>query len=123
MSMAALAEPQQVKISSKRQITIPAQWYREMGFEEYALCTWTEEGLLLQPLNVDDEDLTISVLRHLISQGYEGDELLEEYQATKRKIISVKRRYRRAEDDVENGRTAPAADMVAKMRAKYGLHR
>lgn len=122
MALAALAEPQRVKISSKRQITIPAQWYREMGFNEYALCTWTDEGLLLQPLDIQDKDITVDILRQLIAQGYEGDALLDEYQAIKRKIISVKELINEAENDVENGRTAPAQDMVANLRAKYGLH-
>ena len=67
MGVVALAEPQRVKISSKRQVTIPARWYREMGFDEYALATWTEDGLLLQPISVDDEDVTVDILRQLIA--------------------------------------------------------
>ena len=63
MGVVALAEPQRVKISSKRQVTIPARWYREMGFDEYALATWTEDGLLLQPISVDYEDVTVDILR------------------------------------------------------------
>ena len=79
MGAVALAEPQRVKISSKRQVTIPARWYREMGFDEYALATWTEDGLLLQPISVDDEDVTVDILRQLIAEGYKGDELIDEY--------------------------------------------
>ena len=35
MGMAALAEPLTVKISSKRQITIPAKIYEGAGFRDY----------------------------------------------------------------------------------------
>ena len=45
MEAVALAGPQTIKISSKRQITIPSKWYREMEFGEYALATWTEDGI------------------------------------------------------------------------------
>ena len=72
MGMAALAEPLTVKISSKRQITIPAKIYKGAGFKDYALCTWTDKGMFLQPLDVEDEDVTVDILRYLIEEGYEG---------------------------------------------------
>lgn len=121
MGVAALAEPQAIKISSKRQITIPAQWYKEMEFGDYALCTWTEQGLLLQPLEVEDEDVTVDILRYLIEQGCEGEDLIERYQDMKRKIVPLQKRVTKAELDIAEGRVAPARDMLDRMRNKYGL--
>lgn len=123
MAMTALAEPQAIKISSKRQITIPAQWYRALDFHEYALATWTDDGILVQPLDVADEDVTVDILRHLIAQGYEGDELIEQYKQMKSKIVSVKQAIAEAEEDVAAGRVRPARELIAEMRAKYGLYR
>lgn len=123
MAMTALAEPQAIKISSKRQITIPAQWYRALDFHEYALATWTDDGILIQPLDVADEDVTVDILRHLIAQGYEGDELIERYKQMKSKIVSVKQAIAEAEEDVAAGRVRPARELIAEMRAKYGLYR
>lgn len=123
MAMTALAEPQAIKISSKRQITIPAQWYRALDFHEYALATWTDDGILIQPLDVADEDVTVDILRHLIAQGYEGDELIEQYKQMKSKIVSVKQAIAEAEKDVAAGRVRPARELIAEMRAKYGLYR
>lgn len=123
MAMTALAEPQAIKISSKRQITIPAQWYRALDFHEYALATWTDDGILIQPLDVADEDVTVDILRHLIAQGYEGDELIEQYKQMKSKIVSVKQAIAEAEEDVAAGRVRPACELIAEMRAKYGLYR
>ena len=65
MATAALTEPLSIKISSKRQIAIPAK-----AFKDYALCTWTDKGIFLQPLDVEDEDVTIGILRYLINEGY-----------------------------------------------------
>ena len=70
MATAALTEPLSIKISSKRQITIPAKTYEEAGFKDYALCTWSDKGMFLQPLDVEDEDVTIDILRYLINEGY-----------------------------------------------------
>ncbi|WP_139650855.1 delta-aminolevulinic acid dehydratase [Raoultibacter phocaeensis] len=122
MGVAALAEPQTIKISSKRQITIPAKIYEEAGFGEYALCTWTEQGLLLQPLDVDDEDVTVDILRYLVEQGREGEELIEQYREMKRKIVPLQKRIAEAELDIAEGRVGPAREMQERMRKKYGLY-
>lgn len=120
-ALAALAEPQTIKISSKRQITIPAKYYEAAGFGEYALCTWTDQGILLQPLDVDDEDVTVDILRSLVKQGFEGEELIERYQETKRKIVSVRRKLEEAERDVSEGRVDTYENMRDRIRKKYGV--
>ena len=122
MDMAALAEPLTVKISSKRQITIPAKIYEGAGFRDYALCTWTDKGMFLQPLDVEDEDVTIDILRYLINEGYEGEDLIAQYKAMKKKVVSVKDKLDEAERDIAEGRVGSAREMQNRMREKYGLY-
>ena len=120
-AVAALAEPQIIKISSKRQITIPAKIYQEAGYKEYALCTWTDKGMLLQPLDVDDEDVTVDILRYLVEEGYEGEDLIAQYQVLKRKIVPIVEKLDEAERDVAEGRVGPAREMIERLRDKHGL--
>ena len=122
MGMAALAEPLAIKISSKRQITIPAKAYEEAGFKDYALCTWSDKGMFLQPLDVEDEDVTIDILRYLINEGYEGEDLIAQYKAMKKKVVSVKDTLDEAERDIAEGRVGSAREMQNRMREKYGLY-
>ena len=122
MGMGALAEPLAIKISSKRQITIPAKAYEEAGFKDYALCTWTDKGMFLQPLDVEDEDVTIDILRYLINEGYEGEDLIAQYKAMKKKVVSVKDKLDEAERDIAEGRVGSAREMQNRMREKYGLY-
>ena len=122
MGMAALAETLAIKISSKRQITIPAKAYEEAGFKDYALCTWTDKGMFLQPLDVEDEDVTIDILRYLINEGYEGEDLIAQYKAMKKKVVSVKDKLDEAERDIAEGRVGSAREMQNRMREKYGLY-
>lgn len=121
MAVAALAEPQTVKISSKRQITIPSQWYKAMEFGDYALCTWTENGLLLQPLDVETSDITINLLRNLIALGYEGEDLVDQYEALTQKSLSLEERMEAAERAVKNAQVKPIGDLQSAMRQKHGL--
>lgn len=87
MADTARAMPQRIKVSSKRQITIPAKVYKDMGFTEYALIEQTDEGLLVKPLKVEDEGVSLDVLRRLIAEGYEGEELVERYAAVCPRVI------------------------------------
>lgn len=121
MAVATLADPQTVKISSKRQITIPSQWYKAMDFGDYALCTWTENGLLLQPLDVSTSNTTANLLRHLIALGYEGDELVDQYEALSQASLSLEERMQAAERAIKGSRVKPAEDVQAKMQQKHGL--
>lgn len=121
MGVSALIQSQTVKISSKRQITIPSKFYEAGGFDEYALCTWTENGLLLQPLKVNDEDNSVTILRQLVAEGYEGDELVDKYEEIQNKIVSIKHKLQIAEDDIAEGRVGPVGEMFESVRKQYGL--
>lgn len=121
MGVSALNQSQTVKISSKRQITIPSKFYEAGGFDEYALCTWTENGLLLQSLKVNDEDNSVTILRQLVAEGYEGDELVDKYEEIQNKIVSIKHKLQKAEDDIAEGRVGPVGEMFESVRKQYGL--
>lgn len=121
MGVSALNQSQTVKISSKRQITIPSKFYEAGGFDEYALCTWTENGLLLQPLKVNDEGNSVTILRQLVAEGYEGDELVDKYEEIQNKIVSIKHKLQKAEDDIAEGRVGPVGEMFESVRKQYGL--
>ena len=54
----------------------------------YTLCSWTEEGVTLTPLDVQDEDAAVHILCTLIREGYEGDELVREFNRAQAIVIS-----------------------------------
>ncbi|WP_165170841.1 nucleotidyltransferase family protein [Adlercreutzia sp. ZJ242] len=89
MTQSTLARPQTVRISSKRQITIPSKLYKKKGFAEYAWVEETEEGLLLKPINVEDGDVSLFVLRQLVAAGYEGEELVKRYQEACPRVVGL----------------------------------
>ena len=115
--------PRRVKISSKRQITIPADIYSKHGFADYALLTETPEGITIEPFDLasNDENLTLMLLRYLMKHGYEGEELLEKYAEIKPKFISFYSTIEQSEADIEAGRVGRFDEIQAKMREKYGL--
>lgn len=47
----------QVRISDKRQITIPSDLFKEMDFGDYAYLECTSDGLLLKPIRIKDGEV------------------------------------------------------------------
>lgn len=121
MGRAVLEQSQAIKISSKRQITIPAHIYKQAGFKDYALCTWTEDGLLVQPLDVHDDCVSVEILRRLVDAGYEGDELVEKYEEMYRSLVPVSTLIEEAEQDVAAGRVDTVDAMMDRLQEKYGI--
>ncbi len=115
--------PRRVKISSKRQITIPVDVYERHGFTEYALLSETPSGFSIEPLSLvdEDEELTVKLLRHLIEQGLEGEELLEKYSEIKPKLSSYASAVRRSQKDIVEGRVKDFDEVQESLRGKHGL--
>ena len=118
-----LDEPKKIKISSKRQITIPASTYEKYGFAEYAYLEETEEGLFVSPIDLasEDEALTEQLLRYLIDKGYSGEDLIEKFKEIKPMFFSFYTAVAKAEEDIKAGRVSDAKEMHERLREKFGL--
>ena len=114
-------KPRIIKISPKRQITIPLDIYRTAGFADYALATWAENGITIQPIDVRSEDDTVRILRSLLAQGYDGEALIDEYERITRPLVDYKSAIDQGLEDIEQGRVAPFRETQDKLKKKYGL--
>lgn len=115
--------PRRLKVSSKRQITIPVDVYERHGFTEYALLTETEDGFTVQPMQIDDgdEELTVMLLRYLIDNGYDGDALIDKFTEMKPSFFNFYRAIQRSEADIAAGRVRDAREAMSEIRVKYGI--
>ena len=83
----ASMESKKVSISSKRQITIPQKFFTLLGFNTEAECIMRGNELVLRPVKANTSgEFAEQILADLISQGYSGEELLEKFKQTQRKI-------------------------------------
>ena len=74
-------------ISSKRQITIPQKFFTLLGFNTEAECIMRGNELVLRPVKENTSgEFAEQILADLIRQGYSGEELLEKFKQTQRKI-------------------------------------
>ena len=63
----------------------------------------------------------VDILRYLIKEGYDGEELISQYREMKKKVISVRDKLDEAERDIAEGRVDTYENMRARIRDKYGF--
>jgi hypothetical protein len=79
-------------VSGKRQVTIPLKFYEKLRFGKEVECFLTDDAVVLRPFMASDDSFTMEILKDLVSQGYNGDELLikfSEQRANIKKAIGV----------------------------------
>ena len=114
--------PRIIKISSKRQITIPADIYERAGFDNYAYVTWDDEGgMNIYPIDVRDQQSSVQILRSLHDQGLDGEELIDAYERIVAPKVDYKAEIEASLKDIAEGRVRPFEEMRKEIRERYGL--
>ena len=75
-----------IKISSKRQVTIPQQYFDYLGFGKEAECILKDGELIIKPVKNNGGEFAEEILADLLAQGYAGDELLAQFKAAQSKV-------------------------------------
>lgn len=76
-----------IKISEKRQITIPQKYYEELGFTNEAECLVRGNEIVLRPVRtVSGGEFAEQILADLIAKGLYNDELLVAFKAEQKKV-------------------------------------
>ncbi len=81
-----LMEKRRIRISSKRQITIPSKYYKALNLSNEVNCIYANNMLILTPARNDDPAFAEEILSDLIEQGYSGQKLLSEFKRISRQI-------------------------------------
>ena len=78
-----------INITGKRQITIPINFYNQIGFEKEVECYTDGNMLILRPLKTESMDFSVEILKDLIDAGYEGEELIKKFEEEIKNIKSA----------------------------------
>jgi len=79
-------EKRRINISSKRQITIPAKFFKALDLDKELECIYSNGMLILKPVKQEDSAFAEEILEDLIKQGYSGRKLLSEFKKVNRMI-------------------------------------
>ncbi len=86
-----IMESKIIKVSNKRQITIPQKFYDKLNIDQEIECTITNSEIILRPIYRETE-FAEEILKDLIDKGLEGTQLLDEFRKTRAKVKPAIRR-------------------------------
>jgi len=75
-----------IAVSEKRQITIPIDFYKTLGIEGEVYCQLHDDAIVIRPAREVSGEFDEQILADLIAQGYSGQELLNKFKETRRKV-------------------------------------
>ena len=101
---ASIMERKIINVTGKRQITIPLKFYESLRLGKEVECVLTDDAIVLRPLSNSDDGFTMEILKDLISQGYNGDELLEKFAEQRTKIKKAIGELINEADEVAEGK-------------------
>ena len=76
-----------IRISEKRQLTIPQKFFEALGFSTEAECILRGNEIVLRPVREQGGgEFAEQILAELIAQGFSGDQLLTEFKKMQKKV-------------------------------------
>jgi AbrB family looped-hinge helix DNA binding protein len=80
-------ERKRIKVSSKRQITIPQSFFKKLQIKTEVDCILKDGELIIRPIEVDHFfDFSDLILEDLLKQGVPTENILEEFRKSKNNI-------------------------------------
>ncbi len=76
-----------ISVSSKRQITIPLEFYKALNIQNEVECVMKNGSIIIRPIiDTSQDNFADLILEDLIKEGYEGEKLLEQFIKRKAEI-------------------------------------
>ena len=92
-----------ISVSKKRQITIPLKYYKHLGLDKEVECTLEDGAIVIRPLKREPSEFSVEILKDLVSQGYSGDELINQFQKQSSNIKKAVARMLEEADSIAAG--------------------
>lgn len=90
-----------IAVSSKRQMSIPKEFFEALGIgEEVMIENIDNKKLVITPYREPLEDVSEEILEQLIAEGFQGEQLVEEFKYRKASL-HITSKDKKAEPDEE----------------------
>lgn len=104
-----------IAISSKRQITLPLNFFETLHFGTKAECTMYDDCIVIRPSESENTGFSEQILADLIKQGFSGEKLLSKFKEVSRKVRpAVNRMIAEADKAAKNGQPEKIEDIFAE---------
>lgn len=94
-----------IRISNKRQVTIPQKFFEALNFDHEAECILKDGGIFIRPIHSVANEFAEEILTDLIAKGYTGDKLLEQFKLQSKNVRpAVEKMIAEADEIARNGK-------------------
>lgn len=106
-----------VRVTSKRQFTIPKRFFDALRIGEQVKCYQEGKKLVIEPIREDNFwDFSTDILRELVAENYTGDDLVKEFESRKEKAArALERMVDEARSDAAANAGRPAKDIFKEL--------
>lgn len=84
--MLAERKIRRARVSKKRQITIPKDFFDALHISDETTLEYTGDAIVIRPAQRETVDFSVHILEDLMKQGYTGSELVMKFAEMKRGI-------------------------------------
>ena len=93
-----------IAVSTKRQITIPTEFYYQLGISNEVDCYVRNGSLIIRPaVQEGNGEFAEEILAELIAKGYSGDELMTEFRKMNRAVRPAVEKMIAEADEIAKG--------------------
>jgi bifunctional DNA-binding transcriptional regulator/antitoxin component of YhaV-PrlF toxin-antitoxin module len=97
-----MLEARRINVSTKRQITIPQKFFEALNIGNEVECFIRNNEIVIRPIHASEE-FSEEILRDLIKQGYQGEELLQKFREMRSKVRpAIQKLIEEAEEAARN---------------------
>jgi bifunctional DNA-binding transcriptional regulator/antitoxin component of YhaV-PrlF toxin-antitoxin module len=92
-----------IRVSSKRQITIPLKFYKALNLGDEVECSLEDGAIVIRPLRRTDDQFSVEILKDLVSKGFSGDELVSEFETQRYRVKKAVNQLLEEADRIADG--------------------
>ncbi|MDR0930011.1 MAG: AbrB/MazE/SpoVT family DNA-binding domain-containing protein [Oscillospiraceae bacterium] len=98
-----------IAVSGKRQITIPMEFFTQLGIDKEVECYVHNGSMVIKPAATESGgEFAEEILADLIAQGLQGDALMTRFKEINRAMRPAAKRMMEEADDIASGKIASA---------------
>ncbi len=93
-----------IRVSQKRQITIPLEFFQELNISSEVECSVKNGAIVIRPFRRHGGDeFSVDILKDLIAKGFSGDELIRQFEIEQANIKGAVRKMAEDVDKMADG--------------------
>ncbi len=92
-----------IRVSQKRQITIPLKFFEKLNLSNEVECSLEDNAIVIRPLQRNQDEFSVEILRELVSKGYSGEELVQQFEIKRANIKQAVHNMLEEADKIADG--------------------